>query len=136
MSFRILVEADAGRVLTALSAAEPTESPAPDPGSGLDTSSTAVTAGLGGFFVLFGLGLVLWFISRDMFKRIRRINNTEEERRRELAATASSSGDDGPARGNSDDRGDGYGSIARQGTGTAEPGEDLPDPDDRRDPLA
>lgn len=76
-----------GRVATLvglLVATSETEAPTqtPPPAEGLDTSNTAITAGLGGFFVLFGLALALWFIGRDLFKRIRRMNQGEILRQR------------------------------------------------------
>lgn len=94
---------------------QPTQTPT-DPTSQLDTSNTAITAGLGGFFVLFGLGLVLWFIGRDLSKRIRRMNRTEELRREQVGPPAehSVSGDGAAA----EDR------AARE------------DPERGRDPLA
>lgn len=50
----------------------------------MNTTSVEITAGLGGFLVLFGLALVLWFLGRDLSRRLRRMRLREEERLRRL----------------------------------------------------
>ena len=47
----------------------------------MNTTSTAVTAGLGGFLVLFALALAVWFLGRDLTRRLRRMRYAEERRR-------------------------------------------------------
>ncbi|GAA1175696.1 hypothetical protein GCM10009584_16400 [Ornithinimicrobium humiphilum] len=49
----------------------------------MNTTSVAVTAGMGGFLVLFGLMLAVWFLGRDMTRRLRRMRLVEERRLRE-----------------------------------------------------
>lgn len=46
----------------------------------MSTTSVEITAGLGGFLVLFGLMLAVWFLGRDMTKRLRRMRLAEDER--------------------------------------------------------
>lgn len=41
----------------------------------MNTTDVTVTAGLGGFFVLFGLGLTVWLLMRDMSRRMRNVRN-------------------------------------------------------------
>lgn len=48
----------------------------------MNTNSVEITAGLGGFLVLFALALVLWFLGRDLSRRLRRMRLREEERLR------------------------------------------------------
>lgn len=106
--------------------AEPTESPSP----ALDTSSTAVTAGLGGFFVLFGLALVLWFIARDMAKRMRGINQREQLRLRERARVEQETSAAGK------DEDDLHSTRPRGARDVKDIGDIEDDYDDGRDPLA
>lgn len=47
----------------------------------MNTTSVEVTAGLGGFLVVFALALAVWFLGRDMTRRLRRMNRAEQERR-------------------------------------------------------
>ncbi len=58
----------------------------------MNTTSVAVTAGMGGFLVLFGLMIVVWLLGRDMTRRLRRMRLAEEKRaevlRRERAERA------------------------------------------------
>lgn len=49
----------------------------------MNTTGVEITAGLGGFLVLFGLGLVLWLLGRDLSRRLRRMRLREEDRLRE-----------------------------------------------------
>lgn len=46
----------------------------------MNTTSVEITAGLGGFLVLFGLMVVVWFLGRDMTRRLRRMRLAEDER--------------------------------------------------------
>lgn len=46
----------------------------------MNTTSVAVTAGMGGFLVLFGLMIVVWLLGRDMTRRLRRMRLAEERR--------------------------------------------------------
>ncbi len=46
----------------------------------MNVSDVQYTAGLGGFLVLFGLGLVLWFLGRDLSRRLRRMRQQESVR--------------------------------------------------------
>jgi hypothetical protein len=46
----------------------------------VNSGTTAVTAGLGGFLVLFGLALAVWFLGRDLTRRLRRMRLREELR--------------------------------------------------------
>lgn len=73
----------------------------------MNTTSVETTAGLGGFLVLFGLALAVWFLGRDLTRRLRRMRRAEEER---LATT-------------------------RRVEGTPD-SDETPDPDDEHDPLA
>ncbi|MDQ3528031.1 MAG: hypothetical protein M3424_09190 [Actinomycetota bacterium] len=43
----------------------------------MNTTGVEVTAGLGGFLVLFGLALVVWFLGRDLSRRLRRMRQRE-----------------------------------------------------------
>ncbi len=58
----------------------------------MNSTSVEITAGLGGFLVLFGLMLAVWFLGRDMTRRLRRMRMAEDERlaqvRRERAGRA------------------------------------------------
>lgn len=58
-----------------------TTAPTPqNPTQGMSDESTAITAGLGGFLVVFALGLAVWFLGRDLTRRLRRMNRVEEQR--------------------------------------------------------
>ncbi len=46
----------------------------------MNTTSVEVTAGMGGFLVLFGLMIVIWLLGRDMTRRLRRMRLAEEKR--------------------------------------------------------
>ncbi|MGB5952393.1 MAG: hypothetical protein WBG57_07780 [Ornithinimicrobium sp.] len=46
----------------------------------MNISNVEVTAGLGGFLVLFALGLVVWFLGRDLSRRLRRMRHAEGQR--------------------------------------------------------
>lgn len=52
----------------------------------MNVSDVEVTAGLGGFLVLFGLALMLWFLGRDLSRRLRRMRQGEAERDQLAAA--------------------------------------------------
>lgn len=47
----------------------------------MNNTSVEITAGLGGFLVVFALALAVWFLSRDLSKRLRRMRMTEQEQR-------------------------------------------------------
>jgi hypothetical protein len=46
----------------------------------MNTTSVEVTAGLGGFLVVFALALAVWFLGRDLTRRLRRMKRAEEVR--------------------------------------------------------
>jgi hypothetical protein len=46
----------------------------------VNATGVEITAGLGGFLVLFGLALALWFLGRDLTRRLRRSRQREELR--------------------------------------------------------
>lgn len=52
----------------------------------MNTTSVEVTAGLGGFLVLFALALAVWFLGRDLTRRLRRMNRAEEMRQQAAAS--------------------------------------------------
>lgn len=61
--------------------ASTTTAPSPqDPLPGMSDESTEITAGLGGFLVVFALGLAVWFLGRDLTRRLRRMSRAEEQR--------------------------------------------------------
>lgn len=61
--------------------ASTTTAPTPqDPLPGMSDESTEVTAGLGGFMVVFALALAVWFLGRDLTRRLRRMDRAEEQR--------------------------------------------------------
>lgn len=58
-----------------------TTAPTPqNPTPGLSQESTEITAGLGGFLVLFALALAVWVLGRDLTRRLRRMNRAEDGR--------------------------------------------------------
>lgn len=60
-----------------------------DPLPGMSDESTEITAGLGGFLVVFALGLAVWFLGRDLTRRLRRMSRAEEQRVAALRAADS-----------------------------------------------
>lgn len=54
----------------------------------MNTTSVEVTAGLGGFLVLFGLALMVWFLGRDLSRRLRRMRQAESLRREQVERAA------------------------------------------------
>ncbi|MFX0538107.1 hypothetical protein ACQBAT_03225 [Ornithinimicrobium sp. Y1847] len=46
----------------------------------MNQTSVEITAGLGGFLVVFGLALAVWLLARDLTRRLRRMRLREEER--------------------------------------------------------
>jgi hypothetical protein len=54
----------------------------------VSNASVEITAGLGGFLVLFGLALVVWFLGRDLTRRLRRMRQQEALRQAELDVPA------------------------------------------------
>lgn len=77
---RLVVDLTLGAPEGADDAATTTRPTPQDPMQGLSQDSTAVTAGLGGFLVVFALGLAVWFLGRDLTRRLRRMSRAEEER--------------------------------------------------------
>ncbi len=51
----------------------------------MNTTGVEVTAGLGGFLVLFGLALAVWFLGRDLSRRLRRMRQQEQLRQQREA---------------------------------------------------
>ena len=64
-----------------------------------DSGGRVITAGLGGFLVLFGLALVVWFLGRDLSRRLRRMRLAEAQRLR-AESPATEQPDDGAAQAN------------------------------------
>ncbi len=52
----------------------------------MSSTGVEITAGLGGFLVLFGLALTVWFLGRDLTRRLRRMRQREALRLREAPA--------------------------------------------------
>jgi hypothetical protein len=82
----------------------------------VNTPSTSVSPGLGGFLAFFLLAIALWLLMRNMNKRVRRMTYREEqEAARRAAEAASARGErpvdgasaDGTASAGPDDLGDG-----------------------------
>ena len=46
----------------------------------MNSTGVEITAGLGGFLVLFGLALAVWFLGRDLTRRLRRMRAAEDRR--------------------------------------------------------
>ena len=46
----------------------------------MNSTGVQITAGLGGFLVLFGLCLAVWFLGRDLTRRLRRMRRAEDAR--------------------------------------------------------
>ena len=55
----------------------------------MNNTSVEITAGLGGFLVVFALAIVVWLLGRDLTRRLRRMRLREQER---LAALAREEG--------------------------------------------
>ncbi|WP_134772469.1 hypothetical protein [Ornithinimicrobium flavum] len=72
----------------------------------MNTTSVEITAGLGGFLVVFALALAVWFLGRDLTRRLRRMKRAEEVR------------------------------LEQERDDQQPPGPQHPGPEDRRDPLA
>lgn len=54
----------------------------------MNNTSVEITAGLGGFLVLFGLALMVWFLGRDLSRRLRRMRQQEALRQTQAQAQA------------------------------------------------
>lgn len=54
----------------------------------MSNTSVEITAGLGGFLVLFGLALVVWFLGRDLSRRLRRMRQQEALRQTHVTRDA------------------------------------------------
>lgn len=46
----------------------------------MNTTGVEITAGLGGFLVVFALAMAVWFLGRDLTSRLRRMRLAEEKR--------------------------------------------------------
>lgn len=46
----------------------------------MNSTGVEITAGLGGFLVLFGLAVAVWFLGRDLTRRLRRMRAAEDRR--------------------------------------------------------
>ncbi len=69
----------------------------------MNDTGVELTAGLGGFLVLFGLALTVWFLGWDLTRRLRRMKRREEDRlEREQADRDAASGTSGAADGTGD----------------------------------
>ena len=90
----------------------------------MNTPSTSVSPGLGGFLAFFLLAIALWLLMRNMNKRMRRMTYREEQ---EAAARAKG----GQAPGTTDDRRTaGSPADGTDGDGAADPGDDRSGPVD------
>lgn len=52
----------------------------------MSNSSVEITAGLGGFLVVFALAMAVWFLGRDLTRRLRRMRLAEDKRLAQEAA--------------------------------------------------
>ncbi|MFK5582051.1 MULTISPECIES: hypothetical protein [unclassified Serinicoccus] len=52
----------------------------------MNATGVEVTAGLGGFLVVFALALAVWFLGRDLTRRLRRMRRAEDRRLEQEAA--------------------------------------------------
>ncbi|GAA4876781.1 hypothetical protein [Serinicoccus chungangensis] len=68
----------------------------------MNETGVQITAGLGGFLVLFGLCLAVWFLGRDLTRRLRRMRRAEdarlEQERQDRHRAAQEDPDAGPPR--------------------------------------
>ncbi|MGO0574871.1 hypothetical protein [Ornithinimicrobium panacihumi] len=51
----------------------------------MNNTSVEITAGLGGFLVVFALAIAVWLLGRDLTRRLRRMRLREQERLKALA---------------------------------------------------
>ncbi len=65
----------------------------------MNTPSTSVSPGLGGFLAFFLLAIALWLLMRNMNKRVRRMTYREEQEAARRAAEAASARGDGTVEG-------------------------------------
>ena len=65
----------------------------------MNTPSTSVSPGLGGFLAFFLLAIALWLLMRNMNKRVRRMTYREEQEAALRAAEAASARGDSPVDG-------------------------------------
>ena len=65
----------------------------------MNTPSTSVSPGLGGFLAFFLLAIALWLLMRNMNKRVRRMTYREEQEAARRAAEAASAQGQGPVEG-------------------------------------
>ena len=68
----------------------------------MNTPSTSVSPGLGGFLAFFLLAIALWLLMRNMNKRFRRMSYREEQEAAQRAAEAASARGEGPVDGPAD----------------------------------
>ena len=64
----------------------------------VNTPSTSVSPGLGGFLAFFLLAIALWLLMRNMNKRVRRMTYREEQEAARRAAEGASARGEGPVR--------------------------------------
>lgn len=76
----------------------------------MNSTGVEVTAGLGGFLVLFGLALAVWFLGWDMTRRLRGMRQRELQRLAQEAERTQRAG-------RADDRNTGPGPSGRQDLG-------------------
>jgi len=102
----------------------------------VNTPSTSVSPGLGGFLAFFLLAIALWLLMRNMNKRVRRMSYREEQEAARRAAEAASARGEGPgdgtladgaAAGPQDVPGDGRPTGDGRRTGDGSPGPDRTD---------
>lgn len=96
--------------------------------------STQVTAGLGGFFVLFGLALMVWFLMRDMSKRLTRMRMAERDRLAAAEAAREAKGDGAQGQADSAEQAPGAQAGRGQATQRSAEGQSTPQ-DDEGDPI-
>lgn len=54
----------------------------------MNSTGVEITAGLGGFLVVFALALAVWFLGRDLTRRLRRMRVAEDRRLEQERAEA------------------------------------------------
>jgi len=102
----------------------------------VNTPSTSVSPGIGGFLAFFLLAIALWLLMRNMNKRVRRMTYREEQEAARRAAEAASARGEGPVDGTFAD-GSAPGPQDVRGGGSSGPtgdgsrGPDRPDRPDR-----
>jgi hypothetical protein len=95
----------------------------------VNTPSTSVSPGLGGFLAFFLLAIALWLLMRNMNKRVRRMSYREEQEAASRAAEAAAARGEGTIEGPAD--GTFTNGTLADGSAPAEqdrPGDGRPDP--------